>query len=151
MTPKIICVHGNASPKSVVWPVGALAERFALTHPRHCDGGFQSPCQCKWWERWADDVFAQANGWVVHHGRWPRRFGGVDFRREVLPLIDHATPFRQGRRIIAILSHDYNPQRNFSALPGQLVVHRLPRSWYWRGGIDATTAFLLRPAVAVMG
>ena len=147
MSSKITRVHGAATLPSIVWPADELAARFAIIHARHCDGGFRSPCECFTWERRCTDDFAQANDLVVSHAGSPR-FGRLDFVRDVLPLVDHHVFFRTRRsqRISAILSHNYKPQPDFSPLGDHVIVDQLPRSWYFRGGVDATTAFLLRLA-----
>jgi hypothetical protein len=144
----IVRVHGDASLPSIVWPADELAARFTVDHPSNCDGGHRSPCDCAAWERQSEQVFARANGLTIHRGDRPSRFGTLDFARGVLPLVDHPVLLRapHTRRIIAVISHDYNPNRDFAALGPSVVVDRLPRSWYCRGG-DRTTAFLLRTTV----
>ena len=141
-------INSSKNLPAVVWPVDALAPHFAAA--RACAYMSRGACGCWHREGAAADTFAAANGWVVHRGRLPRRFAGLDFLHDVIPLVDHPVLFRKpgSRKVVAVLSHDYHPARDFSALSGAVAVDRLPRSWYARGGPDRTTAYLLRPVTA---
>jgi hypothetical protein len=144
ITTDICRVHGNAALQRIIWPAEELEPHFVMHSPELCGNGSRASCKCGAHVQRCDQTFAAANGWAVFGGRWPRTFGGRDFVREVLPLLDHWVLFRErgSGRVAAILSHDYHSVRDFSALGEQIVVDRLPRSWYPRG---ATTAYLLRP------
>ncbi len=134
MNPRAIYrVHGDGDAAPPVWP-GELCELLAR-------GGSSQE-----WEMQCAEAFARANGWSVHRGRPPRRFAGLDFTRDVLPLTDHVILFHERGGVAALVSHDYSPRRDFSAFAGQIIVDHLPRSWYRGGGVDATTAYLMRPA-----
>jgi hypothetical protein len=149
MSGGIVRVYGEAILPPIVWPAHELDALFATETPRICSRNALSLRESTTWERKYEQVFARANGLTVHRGRWPSQFATLDFMRGVMPLVDHFVLFRapHTRRITAVLSLDYNLNRNFSRLGDHVVVDRLPRSWYWRGGFDHTTAFLLRPAV----
>ena len=148
MTAEIVRVHGEAALTEVVWPAKELSALLAVPPQLPCTHlRLVGSCECTTWERKCETIFAGANGWSAHPGRWERRWGGLDVERELLPLLDHFSLLhaRGTRRIIGFLSHDYQANRDFSALGDRIVVDRLPASWYWPAG-GKTTAFLLRLA-----
>ncbi|MGH7620462.1 MAG: hypothetical protein ACREPM_24860 [Gemmatimonadaceae bacterium] len=135
MSAAVVRVHGTAPLPPVVFPAQALAPHMQRNDLRH--------------EQDCADIFAQANGWAQSEHA-PTAFAGLDMKT-LSPLIDHPQFFRApgSSCVVAILSHDYNPARDFSALGARVVVDRLPQSWYRRGvpagEAEATAAYLLRP------
>jgi hypothetical protein len=144
----ILRVHGAAILPAIVWPA-ELANRFEVAD---CDGRHRGPCPHEDWESRAAAWFAEANGWAVHRGAMPRQFGGLS-SADLMPMLDHAVAFRDRDtgRLVGIVSHNYHPRPDWSALGEAVTVDRLPRSWYMRGGVDRTTAFLLRPTPFTTG
>jgi hypothetical protein len=136
----IVRVHSTATLAPAVFPAFALAPYFA--NPTD-NARREDDCAA---------IFAEANGWLLRD-HWPREFAGLPFSK-VYALVDHAQFFEapDGSNVVAIVSHDYHPSRDFSALGEYIVVERLPRSWYRRGvpmgEPEATTAYLLRPSGA---
>src|SRR5256885_1229783 len=95
-------VHGEATMPSVIWPAEELSMLLAVPPipcPPNCT---LAGCKGAAWERACARIFLAANGWTAHRGRRPRRFGGLDVEREVLPLLDHFAMVRERGRQLTI-------------------------------------------------
>jgi hypothetical protein len=136
----------------------------------HLHRRFWSSCYHETREN-ARSVFAAAQGWKPEQrGRidlpiawgvtwqeWSRFLGDADAspfwptilgnRRAPLRLtsgerLDHPEFFRSQRKIKALIVHNYGKLPD-GQIPSNLVIDRLPDSWYWPGH---TTAYCIRPA-----
>ncbi|HEU5185509.1 MAG TPA: hypothetical protein VFU01_13130 [Gemmatimonadaceae bacterium] len=116
------------------------------------------------WEATLDEAhrdtaeeFGAAQGWTLTRRGSPRRLLSLRERRRMprgLPswacredVFEHPDYYVVGRgrgirRLVGAVVHLYTPTIVLDALPHELVVDKLPASWYMP---DLTTAFLLRP------
>jgi hypothetical protein len=137
------------------WPAGDADEALFREIAEDFDARHAA-----WWEtmlaaqRASAELFAEAQGWT-HSTRalapqyllrpknrrpWhqePGRAWYFDDR-----AFDHPTWFSVGRTLAGVVVHNY-PALDLSLLPAEIVVDRLPGSWYYPG---RTTAYLLRPS-----